>query len=57
LNTWGGLIAASADGRVVVINTLEARLEQALPFLRRHLAAYFEEEKAAVVEYTSTHGI
>jgi vacuolar-type H+-ATPase subunit E/Vma4 len=50
LNTWGGLIAASADGRVVVINTLEARLEQALPFLRRHLAAYFEEEKQPVVE-------
>lgn len=50
LNTWGGLIASSADGRVVVINTLEARLEHAMPFLRRHLAAYFEEEKVAVVE-------
>lgn len=50
LNTWGGLIAASADGRVVVINTLEARLEHAMPFLRRRLAAYFEEEKEAMVE-------
>jgi vacuolar-type H+-ATPase subunit E/Vma4 len=45
LNSWGGLIMASTDGRVVVINTLEARLEQAMPFLRRHLAAYFEEEQ------------
>lgn len=45
LNTWGGLIASSADGRVVVTNTLERRLEQAMPFLRRHLAAYFEEEQ------------
>lgn len=50
LNTWGGLIASSADGRVVVTNTLERRLEQGMPFLRRHLAAYFEEEKVAVVE-------
>ncbi|MEW6568957.1 MAG: V-type ATP synthase subunit E [Chloroflexota bacterium] len=39
---WGGLIARSADGRVIVINTLEARLERALPFLRRSLAVIFE---------------
>lgn len=50
LNHWGGLIAMSQDGRVVVINTLEARLEQATAFLRPHLAAYFEEEKETVVE-------
>ena len=50
LNSWGGLIAASADGRVIVINTLERRLEQAAPFLRRHLAAFFEEEMTPVVE-------
>jgi vacuolar-type H+-ATPase subunit E/Vma4 len=48
LNNWGGLIAMSKDGRVVVINTLEARLERALPFLRPHLAAHFEEEKMPV---------
>jgi vacuolar-type H+-ATPase subunit E/Vma4 len=48
LNTWGGMIASSTDGRVVVTNTLEARLEQGTPFLRRHLAAYFEEEQEAV---------
>ncbi len=45
LNCWGGLIAKSADGRVVVINTFEARLERALTFLRHHLAALFEEEQ------------
>lgn len=42
LETWGGLVAHSADGRIVVNNTLEARLERALPFLRRDLAAFFE---------------
>lgn len=44
LTCWGGLIAKSRDGRVVVINTLEARLERATPFLRRHLAGLFEGE-------------
>jgi len=45
LNCWGGVIAQSEDGRVVVINTLEARLKQAAPFLRQHLAASFEEKQ------------
>ena len=44
LNCWGGLIAKSEDGRVVVINTLEARLERATPFLRQNLASFFEAE-------------
>ncbi len=48
LNCWGGLIAKSADGRVVVINTFEARLERAMIFLRRYLAALFEEEQTAM---------
>jgi V/A-type H+/Na+-transporting ATPase subunit E len=48
LNCWGGLIAKSADGRVVVINTFESRLERATSFLRRHLAALFEEEQSEV---------
>lgn len=43
LDCWGGLIARSEDGRIVVINTLESRLERAMPFLRRYLAALFEE--------------
>jgi vacuolar-type H+-ATPase subunit E/Vma4 len=50
LNCWGGLIANSQDGRVVVVNTFESRLERAAPFLRSHLAAFFEEEQSAVRE-------
>jgi vacuolar-type H+-ATPase subunit E/Vma4 len=48
LNCWGGVIAKSEDGRVVVINTLEARLERATPFLRRFLAALFESSHSEV---------
>jgi vacuolar-type H+-ATPase subunit E/Vma4 len=48
LNYWGGLSIKSEDGRVVVINTLESRLEHATAFLRRHLAALFEEEQSTV---------
>jgi vacuolar-type H+-ATPase subunit E/Vma4 len=44
LNCQGGLIAQSEDGRVVLINTLEARLQQAAVYLRGHLAAFFAEE-------------
>lgn len=44
LECWGGLVARSQDGRIIVINTLEARLERALPYLRRELAAFFEKE-------------
>ena len=50
LDVWGGLIAKSQDNRVVVINTLEARLERASPFLRRYLAAFFEREHQTVEE-------
>lgn len=53
LNCWGGLVAQSEDGRVVVINTLESRLEQAGTFLRHHLAAYFEEEQFEMEEVRS----
>lgn len=41
LHCWGGLTAMSEDGRVVVINTLEARLARATPHLRRYLARLF----------------
>ena len=44
LDCWGGVIARSADGQVVAINTLETRLERAVPFLRAELAAIFEKE-------------
>ena len=49
LQCWGGLCARSEDGRVVVINTLEARLEQAIPYLRRFLAALFENDRPEAV--------
>jgi len=43
LTCLGGVVARSEDGRVVAINTLEARLERAVPYLRRLLTALFEE--------------
>lgn len=48
LSCWGGLIAKSQDGRVVVTNTLESRLERATEYLRSRLAALFEEEESGV---------
>jgi vacuolar-type H+-ATPase subunit E/Vma4 len=48
LNCWGGVTAQSEDGRVVVINTLEARLNQATPFLRQHLASTFEASSSSL---------
>lgn len=44
LECWGGVVARSADGQIVSINTLESRFERAAPFLRRYLAARFEGE-------------
>jgi vacuolar-type H+-ATPase subunit E/Vma4 len=44
LDCWGGLVAKSEDGRVVAINTMEARSERATPHLCRYLAALFENE-------------
>jgi V/A-type H+-transporting ATPase subunit E len=44
LDGWGGVTAKSQDGRVVVINTLESRLERATPTLRHMLALMFEDE-------------
>ncbi len=46
---WGGLVAKSEDNRVIVINTLEARLERAYPYLRHHLSAYFEEMQCSIM--------
>jgi vacuolar-type H+-ATPase subunit E/Vma4 len=48
LECWGGVIARSEDRRVVAINTLEARLEKSTPYLRRYLAALFEDESPQV---------
>jgi vacuolar-type H+-ATPase subunit E/Vma4 len=44
LDSWGGIILRSGDGRIIVTNTLEARLERAIPFLRHELATFFEQE-------------
>ena len=44
LDGWGGVVIRSGDRRIVVINTLEARLERATPFLRRELSTVFESE-------------
>jgi V/A-type H+-transporting ATPase subunit E len=46
LECWGGLVARSEDRRIVAINTLEARLEKSKPYLRRYLAALFEDERS-----------
>jgi len=45
LNVWGGLIVKSEGAKVVVINTLEARLNSATSYLRRFLAALFENQE------------
>lgn len=49
LRCLGGVVARSEDGRVVVVNTLEARLERATPYLRRYLARIFEARAMAYV--------
>jgi vacuolar-type H+-ATPase subunit E/Vma4 len=46
LKCWGGVVVRSGDGRIVVTNTLEARFERALPFLRQELAALLERAEA-----------
>lgn len=43
LHGWGGIVVTSSDGRVVVNNTLESRLERATPFLCQDLAAFLEK--------------
>lgn len=45
LDCWGGVMARSQDGRIVVVNTLEARLERATPYLRRMMDALFQEPR------------
>jgi len=45
LRSWGGLTVKSEGDRIVIINTLEARLASATPYLRRYLAALFENQE------------
>ena len=49
LQGWGGVVVTSGDGRVVVNNTLESRLQRATPFLCQDLVAFIEEGLKAVV--------
>jgi len=44
MDCWGGIIAQSEDGRIVAINTLEARFERGRPHLQRHMSVLFEEK-------------
>lgn len=46
LESWGGVRAVSPEERVVVDNTLEARLIRATPWLQRVLPALLEAEPA-----------
>ena len=50
LNCWGGIIARTADDQIVAVNTIESRLERALPSLRRSLADFFENQTAVLAE-------
>ncbi len=57
LQTWGGVEARSADGRVVVTNTLEARLHQAQPMIRQRVMPLFVgEEDAWATSVMPMHG-
>jgi V/A-type H+-transporting ATPase subunit E len=50
LSSWGGVSVYSGDGRIIVTNTLETRLERATPYLRQELAAFFEVSSNRVNE-------
>jgi vacuolar-type H+-ATPase subunit E/Vma4 len=47
LRTWGGVEAQTIDGRIVVVNTLEARLEQAQELLRQTVMSLFDGQAEA----------
>ncbi len=42
LHCQGGVVAETSDRQVIIHNTLEMRLERAMPFIRESLAGYFE---------------
>ncbi len=52
LSCWGGVVAKSEDNKIVVTNTLEARLERGNPYLRRYMAAFFDHPEE-VLEHNS----
>lgn len=54
LNTCGGLEASTPDGRIRVVNTVEARLERAQSELRQKLAALLSLEEISCRATTAT---
>jgi vacuolar-type H+-ATPase subunit E/Vma4 len=42
LHCMGGVVAETSDRQIIIYNTLESRLEHAMPYLREALAGYFE---------------
>lgn len=54
LNTCGGLEASTPDGRIRVVNTVEARLERAIGEVRREIAALLAPEEVSCRATTAT---
>lgn len=54
LSTIGGLRASTSDGRIRIVNTVEARLERARGELRRKLAALLTPEEVSWRATTAT---
>jgi vacuolar-type H+-ATPase subunit E/Vma4 len=52
LSTWGGVEARTLDGRIVVVNTLEARLQQAQNMLRPIVLSFMEGQTDPCVTTT-----
>jgi len=57
LSCWGGLNAHSPDGSIRLINTLESRLERALPYLKQQLLAGLERRPAGEQEKVSLENV
>ncbi|MEA3441488.1 MAG: V-type ATP synthase subunit E [Chloroflexota bacterium] len=49
LNSWGGVIAHDKENVVTVINTLEARLERSITYLRHYLGAIFMDQQSELM--------
>ncbi len=50
LDTWGGVVVRSEDGRIVTMNTLESRLDRALPDLRPLLSPLLMEAMSVAAD-------
>jgi len=47
LQCWGGINGVTVDGKARLVNTLETRVESAVPILRKELAKQFERQTSA----------